>query len=249
MPEAARVTALIVDDEPVARAGLARMLGAIDWIECVGDAASGPAAVEAIDRLQPDVVLLDVEMPGYPGTEVLRRTRHQPQVVFTTAHSQHAVDAFELGALDYVMKPFGEERLRAALDRVRAALGEPRPASADRFAVAMGRGPMSRLFVRSGRSILPVDVVRVAWFEAQGDYVAAHVAAGPQHLLHVALNRLEERLDAKRFVRIHRTCIVNMDHVAAFRREPEGRLVAEMKDGARLDVSRARARELRALAR
>ncbi|HUL94710.1 MAG TPA: LytTR family DNA-binding domain-containing protein [Usitatibacter sp.] len=247
MVDPARVGVLVVDDEPVARAGLRRMLAAIEWLECVGEAASGPAAVEAIDALRPELVLLDIEMPGFPGTEVLRRAKHRPRVVFTTAYSQHAVTAFELGALDYVMKPFGEERLRAALDRVRAAMGEP-AAAHDRFAEALGRGPMSRLFVRSGRSIVPVAVSQVAWFESQGDYVAAHVPPA-QHLLHVALNHLEERLDAQRFVRIHRTCIVNLDHVAAFRRGPEGRLYAEMKEGGRLDVSRARARELRALAR
>ena len=248
MAEGARVRALVVDDEPVARTGLARMLSSVDWLECVGDAASGPAAVEAIDRLEPDVVFLDVEMPGFSGTEVLRRAKHAAHVVFTTAYSQHAVAAFELGALDYVVKPFGEERLRAALDRVRAALGEPRTGAYDRFAQAMGRGPMSRLFVRTGRNIVPVAVADIAWFEAEGDYVAAHVPPS-HHLVHVALNRIEERLDPARFVRIHRTCIVNLDHVAAFRRGPEGRLCAEMKDGTRLDVSRARAKDLRSLAR
>jgi two-component system LytT family response regulator len=248
MTDDARVTALVVDDEPVARAGLRALLGEIDWIACVGEAASGPAAVEAIDRLRPDLAFLDIQMPGLTGIEVLRRTQHRPLVVFTTAWAQHAVTAFELGALDYLLKPFGAERLYATLERVRAAVGEPAPSPADRLAEALVREPLSRLFVRTGRAIVPLAIGSVTRFEAVGDYVAIHAAVG-QHLLHLSLNRLEERLDPRRFVRIHRGCIVNLDAVAAFRRQAGGRLVAEMSDGARLPVSRARAQELRALAR
>lgn len=247
MPEPL-VTTLIADDEPVARAGLQRMLKEVPWLRCVGEVDNGPAAVEAIERLQPELVLLDIEMPGLLGTDVLRRIRHRPLVVFTTAYAQHAVTAFELGALDYLLKPFGSERLLAALDRVRAALGEPLPSALDRVAEALGKGPMSRLFVRSGRSILPVPVASIGWFEAVGDYVAAHV--GPQtHILHLSLNRLEERLDAQRFVRIHRTHIVNLDRIIAFRRQSNASLIAELDDGTLLAVSRSKAQEFRALAR
>ncbi|HZP66204.1 MAG TPA: LytTR family DNA-binding domain-containing protein [Rudaea sp.] len=248
MSEPARVSVLIADDEPVARAGLRRMLAEIEWVHCAGEAASGPAAVEAIDTLAPELVLLDIEMPGLLGTEVLRRVRHQPLVVFTTAYAEHAVAAFELGALDYLLKPFGEERLRAALDRLRLAIGEPRPPALERFGEAMSRAPMSRLFVRSGRSIVPLAVVSVDWFEAVGDYIAAHVGAA-EHVLHLSLGQLERRLDPARFVRIHRAHIVNLDRVAAFRREPGGQLVAVLADGRQLPVSRARARDLRDLAR
>ncbi len=248
MLDSAKISTLIVDDEPVARAGMRHMLAEIEWIDCIGEAANGPAAVEAIDALKPELVFLDIQMPGFPGTEVLRRTRHQPFVVFTTAYAQHAVTAFELGALDYLLKPFGEDRLRATLDRVRAAVGEPRAASLDRFSEAMSRAPMSRLFVRTGRSIVPLPVGDVVWFEAVGDYIAAHSGA-TQHLLHLSLNQLEQRLDPARFVRIHRTHIVNLDHVAVFRRETSGQLTAELKDGKCLQVSRAKARDLRGLAR
>jgi two-component system LytT family response regulator len=243
-----RVRALVADDEPLARSGLRRMLAEIDWIECVGEAASGSAAVEAIDRLAPDLIFLDIEMPDGSGIDVLRRVSRRPFVVFTTAYAEHAVTAFELGALDYLLKPFGEERLATALARIRAALGDPRDAIAERLAETMGRGPMTRIFVRLGRSILPVAVDDVAWLEAEGDYVAVNTC-GVRHLLHVSLSQLEMRLDPGRFTRIHRTHIVNLDHVAAFRREPGGQLAAEMKDGTRLAVSRARAKELRSLAR
>jgi two-component system LytT family response regulator len=248
MSEEGKVSALVVDDEPVARAGLRRMLASIEWIDCIGEAASGPEAIAAIDAQRPELVFLDIEMPGSSGLDVLRRIAHQPSIVFTTAHAQHAVAAFELGALDYLLKPFGEERLRSTLDRVRAALGAPSESALDRFTQAMGRGPLSRLFIRTGRSIVPLAVSEVAWFGAAGDYVTAH-AGKAGHLLHLSLNRLEERLDPKRFARIHRTSIVNLDHVNAFRTEPGGNLVAELKDGTRLSVSRARARELRVLAR
>jgi two-component system, LytTR family, response regulator len=248
MTESAPITALIVDDEPVARAGMQRMLTDIEWISCVGEASSGPAAVEAIDRLRPELVFLDIQMPGLLGTDVLRRVQHQPFVVFTTAYAEHAVAAFELGALDYLLKPFGPERLRATLDRVRAAMGEPLPPALDRVGEAMAQAPMTRLFVRTGRAIVPVAVASVVWFEAVGDYVAVHAGAST-HVLHLSLNRLEARLDAQRFVRIHRTHIVNMDHVRAFKRQEGGNLIAELSDGSLLAVSRSKAQELRGLAR
>jgi two-component system LytT family response regulator len=242
-----RVTTVIADDEPVARAGLRDMLAPVSWIACVGEAASGSAAVAAINQLRPELVFLDIQMPGLLGTEVLRQTSHQPFVVFTTAYAEHAVTAFELGALDYLLKPFGPDRLTSTLDRVRAALGEPAAASAlDRLSVAFARGPLSRLFVRSGGAIIPVAVDDVVWFEARGDYVAAHLVVG-RHLLHLSLNRLEARLDPNRFARIHRTHIVNLDRVISFRREGRGRVIAELAGGVRLPVSRTRAQDLRGL--
>jgi two-component system LytT family response regulator len=244
----AAVKALIVDDEPIARAGLRRMLADVGWLDCIGEAGNGPDAIRAIEALRPEIVFLDIEMPGSSGIDVLRALAAPPYVVFTTAYAEHAVAAFELGAIDYLLKPFGPERLQASLERVRAALGEPRAALLERIGEAFSRGPMSRLFVRTGRSIVPIAVSSVAWFEAVGDYVAAHLADG-QHLLHLSLTRLEERLDPRCFARIHRTHIVNLDHVAAFRRQLTGQVVAELTDGTRLPVSRAKAQELRQLAR
>jgi len=243
----AKVSVLVVDDEPVARRGLRDMLAEIDWVVWVGEAANGPAALAAIDTLRPELVLLDIQMPGLLGVDVLRQTEHRPLAIFTTAHAQHAVTAFELGALDYLLKPFGPDRLTAALDRARAALGEPAgSAPLDRLREALAHGPMSRLFVRSGSAVIPVAVDTVSWFEARGDYIAAHVG-GSRHLLHLSLNHLESRLDPKKFLRIHRTHIVNLDHVAAFRRLGKGRLVAELRDGTRVAVSRSRSHDLRGL--
>jgi two-component system LytT family response regulator len=170
-------------------------------------------------------------------------------VVFTTAYARHAVEAFELGALDYLLKPFGPERLAAALERVRLAVGEPAasptPAN-ERLREALGQRPLRRLFVRRGGAIVPVAVEEISRFEALGDYVAAHVGT-QRHLLHLSLSRLEERLDPARYKRIHRNTLVNLDHVKIFRRLGKDRLVAELADGSRLEVSRTRARELREL--
>jgi two-component system LytT family response regulator len=244
--DSARVTALIVDDEPIARAGLRHLLADAPWIECIGEAANGPAALAAIETLRPDLVFLDIQMPGLPGTEVMARLQHRPVVVFTTAFAEHAVTAFELGALDYLLKPFGADRLASALERVRAALGEPVPPALERLGEAMAPGPIQRLFVRQGRSIVPVATGQVSRFEAVGDYVAVHAPGGMQ-LLHLSLNRLEARLDAQRFVRIHRSHIVNLEQVKSFTRRDGTNMLAEMCDGTTLPVSRAKAQALRHL--
>lgn len=248
MTSAERVRVVIADDEPIARAGLRRLLAAADWLEVVGEAASGRTAVETIDRLMPDLVFLDIQMPGLSGTEVPARLTHRPFIVFTTAYAEHAVTAFELGAIDYLLKPFGAARLEATLARVRIALGaRATVAPFDRLGEALGKGPITRLFVRTGAAIVQVPVATVQWFEADGDYVIAHAEGSRRHVLTLPLARLEARLDPRRFTRLHRTHIVNLDQVAAFRRHGKGGMTAELKDGTQLAVSRARAQELRKL--
>ncbi len=241
------VTAFVVDDEPVARAGLRAMLRAFDWVDVIGEAADGESAVGAIESLRPELVFLDVQMPGLFGTDVLRRLGNKPYVIFTTAYSEHAVTAFELGAVDYLLKPFGPTRLAAAMERVRSALGEPQPSDVfERLSGALAGGPISRLFVRTGGNLVPLAIESVSRFEADGDYVVAH-AGTSRHMLHLALSRLEARLDSRRFIRVHRTHIVNLDQVRAFKRDVGGNLEAEMIDGARVPVSRAKAQEIRSL--
>jgi two-component system LytT family response regulator len=243
-----KVRTLVVDDEPLARAGLRAMLAAFDWVEVVGEAADGPAAVEAIGRLRPELVFLDVQLPGLLGTDVVHRIERPPYIIFTTAFSEHAVSAFELGAVDYLLKPFGPARLSAAMERIRSAIGGPAGAGAlDRLTGALAGGPISRLFVRTGGSLVPLPAADVWWFEASGDYVIA-VTARARHVLNLPLSRLEARLDPRRFVRVHRAHVVNLAHVRAFKRDVRGNLEAEFVDGRRVPVSRARAQELRALA-
>ena len=244
-----KVTTLIVDDEPIARAGLKGMLSAFDWVDVIGEAADGQAAVRAIVTLKPELVFLDVQMPGLLGTDVLRHIVHRPFVIFTTAYSQHAVTAFELGAADYLLKPFGAARLASAMERVRGAIGEPSSVDAmERLSGTLGGGPITRLFVRVGNTIVPLPVDRVSRVEADGDYVVAH-AGGSRHLLHLSLSSLVARLDPLRFAQVHRAHIVNLDHVRAFKRDARGNLEAELNDGTRVPVSRARAQELRSLGR
>lgn len=241
-----KVTALVVDDEPVARAGLRAMLTAFDWVTVVGEASDGAGALAAINKLKPDLVFLDVQMPGFLGTDVARLIEHRPFIIFTTAYSEHAVTAFELSAADYLLKPFGPARLATAMERVRSAVGEPAAeAVLERLSGTLAGEPITRLFVRAGGSLIPISVETVSRFEADGDYVKAH--ADHRYVLHVSLNRLEARLDPKRFVRVHRAHLVNLDRVRAFRRDARGNMEAEMIDGSRVPVSRTRAQDLRSL--
>ncbi len=221
------------------------MLASFDWIDVIGEAADGESAVKGIRDLRPRLVFLDIQMPGLLGTDVLRRLEKPPHIVFTTAYSEHAVTAFELGALDYLLKPFGPRRLATAMERVKAAIGAPVPVDAvERFSGAAGDEPISRLYVRVGASFTPVQVDRISHLEADGDYVIVH-ADGVRHVLHLALSSLETRLDPKRFTRVHRAHVVNLDMVKAFRRDARGNVEAELSDGSRVPVSRARAQELR----
>lgn len=183
-------------------------------------------------------------MPGLLGTDVLRRLCHRPFVVFTTAYSDHAVGAFELGAVDYLLEPFGPTRLGAAMERVRAAIGEPVAVDA----IARLRGALiTRLFVRVGGALVPLRVERVVRFEADGDYVIAHADA--RHVLHLSLGRLEAWLDARRSARVHRAHLLNLEQVRASRPDASGNMDAELRDGTHVPVSRVRAQKIRSLGR
>jgi len=243
-------TALIVDDEPLARQKLRDLLADVPLVEVVGEAADGDAAVRAIDTLEPDVVFLDVAMPGRTGLEVLAAARHRPVAIFTTAHDRFAVAAFELAAVDYLLKPFGVDRFRVALERALQVLERDQAPSAlerARDALTPSGGPLERLFIRDRGRILPVAVVEVQRFEGRDDYAAVHTG-GRQYLMHVRLQDLERRLDPRRFVRIHRSHLINLDFVKAFEPYDAHRLLVEMRDGARIVASRTRSRELKDLA-
>jgi two-component system LytT family response regulator len=240
--------ALIVEDERISRERLRELLDQIEWIECVGEAADGIAAVRMIDEMRPDLVFLDIEMPGMTGIEVLSRITHDPAIVFTTAYDRYAVTAFELEALDYLLKPFGAKRLAATLERVKKALDGGETSVGERARAALeSREPFSRIFVRDRGRIIPIAVDGIDRLEAEDDYVGVH-SGGKRYLVYLTMSEFEARLDPQRFVRIHRSHIVNLDKVAAFLPEDGGRLSIEMKDGTKLSASRTRARELRHLA-
>jgi two-component system LytT family response regulator len=246
--------ALLVDDEPVALRALRDLLTEIPWIEVVGNAADGLAALDAIARDKPDLVFLDVQMPGASGIDVLERAGADLAVIFTTAHDDYAMTAFELGAIDYLRKPFGKARFVRAVERARPhleAARQRRDASAgsplaERLAFAREPArPISRLFVRDRGAVIPVRAMDVVRCEADGDYVAVH-ARGRRHLVYVNLGDLEAQLDPERFVRVHRSHLVNLDFVASLEPHDANRLEVRLKDGLRVVASRAGTQLLRA---
>jgi two-component system LytT family response regulator len=242
--------ALVVEDEPLARRTLRELLAEVDWIECVGEAASGPDALALVDSLEPDLLFLDIQLPGLDGLELLRRIRHQPAVIFTTAFDRYAVSAFELEALDYLLKPFGRDRLQQALDRARRALRQtdaPPLAERARHVFEGDRGaPLQRFFARNRGRLVPINVRDIERLAADDDYVRVF-ARGQVHLVYLTLNDFERRLDPGKFLRIHRGHIVNLDFVSHLVPYDGSRMQVEMRDRTRILASRARSRELRDL--
>jgi len=245
-----RTAALVVEDEEPARRALLGHLRDAEWIEVVGEASDGREAVRLIDRLEPGLVFLDVRLPEMSGLEVLERIRHAPEIVFTTAYDRYALAAFELGALDYLLKPFGRERLRRCLERVRARMNGASggPDAPERARGTLGARPLKRLFARLGDRIHPIPVEGIVRIQARGDYAEVHAPDGP-FLLHVSLAELVARLDAERFLQVHRSHIVCLDAVRYLRPFDERRLLIVMRDGAEVLASRAASERLRGLAR
>ncbi len=243
------VTALIVEDEPLARRRLRELMRDVPWMQCIGEAANGRAAINAIDELQPDMVFLDVRLPGCSGIDVLSRVRHRPAVIFTTAHDQFAVTAFELGALDYLLKPFGAERFGRALDRARPILErQAGDTTIERAREVLSRGPIPRLFVREAGRIVPIRVTAIERLQACDDYVIVH-ASGRQFRINLTLGELEGRLDPRVFVRVHRSHVVNLDHVSSWTPYDGSRYQITFRDGTSIMASRQRSRLLRDLLR
>ncbi|MBP1636727.1 MAG: lytT [Acidobacteria bacterium] len=217
------IRALIVDDEPLARERVRTLLLAHADAEVAGEAADGPSALQACDETAPDVVFLDIQMPGLSGLEVAEACRSEggrqlPVIVFVTAFDQFAVDAFRLHALDYLTKPIDAERFSEAMDRVRDLLRQPNRNDLDRRIQAMlemherRQSVRTHLVVRDQAKYLLVPVSEVHCLEATGNYVRLHCEHGG-HLLRSTLSAVEARLDPRRFLRVHRSWIVNLDHV------------------------------------
>jgi len=247
------IRALIVEDEPLARQTIRDFLAGENWLQLVGEASDGHQAVLLIDELRPDLVFLDVRMPGLTGLEVLESTTHDPEVVFTTAYDDHAVTAFELEALDYILKPFGRERFRQALERVRRRLigtGETtEPSVRERASRALRKraaGHLLRLFVRDARGrVVHVRVAEITRLIGADDYVEVY-ANSTSYLVKVTLNEFAERLDPQHFRRIHRSAIVNLDHVVSCR-QIDRRLLLKLSDGSEVAASRSGSQNLRDL--
>lgn len=249
------LTALVADDEALARRRIIDLLRGRDGVRVVGQAGSGTATLEAVRRLDPDVLFLDVQMPGLDGFEVLARlgAEERPLVVFSTAYDEHALAAFEVHAVDYLLKPFADERFEESLQRVQRAVRSDRMGDLqDRLRdllAQVGEGPtvgqdgtsassfLERFAVPAGERLLVIPALEVDRIEAAGDYVRLHVAAD-SHLVRGTMNALERRLDPQRFIRIHRSAIVQLDRVQALRTDRHGAYQAVLHDGTRLPIGR-----------
>jgi two-component system LytT family response regulator len=236
------VRVLIVDDERPARSKLRGHLARADPAEVVGEAADGEAAVRAIEALAPDVVFLDVRMPGLDGFEVIDAvgSERMPVVVFVTAYDRYALDAFEVEAVDYLLKPYDEERFQRAWRRARESLD--RGGGAARLARLLAGLPrqgrfLERLVVRNGERITLVPVTRIRRLSADGNYVTLDTENGKARVRDT-LSRLESRLDPARFARIHRSTLVNLDRVRELTPWSHGDYVVVLDDGSRSRLSR-----------
>ena len=254
MDPSAPLRALVVDDEPLARRGVRARLAALGGVEIVGECAGGRDAVRAIGELAPDLVFLDVQMPGLDGFGVVDAVgaARMPPVIFVTAYDEHALRAFDAHALDYLLKPIDDERFAVAVARARQRVMERRSgaradALAARLAAALAdaaaapptptpaAGP--RLVVRDRGRVLLIDPADVDWVEAEGDYVRLHVA-GRGHLHRETMAAMEARLAPPRFARIHRSAIVNVDRVREVRPRGDREYTVVLRDGTRLGLSR-----------
>ena len=240
-----KIRVLIVDDEVWARKRIALLLKAEADVEVVGECADGADAVAKILELSPDLVFLDVQMPDIDGFDVLEAVgpEHMPVVIFATAYDQYAVQAFDVHALDYLLKPFDEERFQRTLERARQHLERTRetPERALRALLASlqeRRKYIQRLVVKSGGRIFFLKVGDVDWFEASGNYVTLHVGRS-SHLVRGTMTTLEGRLDPDRFLRVRRSAIVNVDRVKELQPWFKGEQVLVLTDGTRLTVGRA----------
>jgi two-component system LytT family response regulator len=230
--------ALVVDDEPLARRELRRLLGAFSWIEVIGEAGNIDEARASIEELSPDVVFLDIQMPGGTGFDLLTQLDRVPRIVFTTAYDQYAVKAFDVNALDYLLKPIEPERLATALRKIQAA--PPHDAAAQ-------DAPLEQLFIRDGPRCWFVPLREVSLFSAEGNYVRL-LWRKERPLLGRSLAALEEKLDPQRFFRANRSQIVNLDFIEQVELGEGGRLHVQLRDGPEIEVSRRQARLFRARA-
>lgn len=234
-----RLRVAIVDDEEPARALLREYLAAHPEVEVVAECANGFEAVRVAAEHDVDLLLLDVQMPGLSGFEVLELLDRDVAVVFVTAYDEHALRAFDVHAVDYLLKPFSAERLGQALTRARQRLGRPQPGLAGIAAAARKAGvPLTRMLVREGPQVhvIPVEALDVA--EARDDYVCLR-SRGREYRKQQTLAELEAQLDPGKFVRVHRSFIVNVERLARIERYAKDSRLAVLKDGTKLPVSRA----------
>ena len=235
---------VIVDDEPLARQRVGDLLAGERDFVVAGECEDGIEAIERIGELRPDVVFLDVQMPGMSGFDVLEQLDPPvPMIVFTTAFETYAVRAFEVSALDYLLKPLDAARFSDAVARVRVALSGERREWSERIAALLARiekrdEVLRRIVVKNGGRVFFIDVRDVDWFEAAGNYVSVQ-SGGASHLVRTTLQSLEAKLEPRSFVRIHRGVIVNVQRIAELQARFRGDYSVVMKSGKRFELQRA----------
>jgi two-component system, LytTR family, response regulator len=243
------VRVLIVDDEPLARRGVCVRLRKFPGIQIVGECGDGASALENILKLEPDLVFLDVQMPDMDGFDVLRTlpAERVPAVIFLTAHEQHALRAFEVHALDYLLKPLDDERFATAVNRAQLQMDAASKAALVGRILGLldqqSRQYVSRFMVRMGSRIQVVPVEDVEWISAAGDYTELH-ARSATHLLRETMNSLEQRLDPNRFVRVHRSRIINLARILELRPIDNREYLVKLSDGSQHRSSRTYADRL-----
>ena len=241
-------TVFFAEDEPLARDVLRDAIYAHPALRLVGEAADGASALQRIMQLRPEVVFMDIQMPEMTGLEVLRRLDYLPRIVFTTAYDQYAVTAFELHAVDYLLKPFTRERFGAAVARL---LNEsaPEQAALDGALVHANGGParLERILVRDRGRIFPLSTGEIEYMKADSKYTVI-VARGQHFLVRIGISELESQLDPRRFIRIHRSALVNLDFVDSMRADDASQLQILMRDGTSLGANREASRLLRDMA-
>jgi two-component system, LytTR family, response regulator len=242
-------TAFIAEDEPLARDVLRDAIYAHAGLRLVGEAADGAGALAQIEAIRPDIVFMDIQMPEMTGLEVLRRLTFVPDIVFTTAYDQYAVTAFELNAVDYLLKPFTRARFDAAVARLLEAPGAARDVLDGALAQAALRAPsrIERILVRDRGRIFPLAVAEIAYLKADAKYTAI-AARGQTFLVRIGISELEAQLDPARFIRIHRSALVNLDFVDSMKADEQSQLSIRMRDGTVLTASREVSKVLRELA-
>ncbi len=240
-----KIRTLIVDDEDLARERLKSLLAREPRIELVGEAGDGKSAVEAIEKLKPDLVFLDVQMPELTGFEVLQALdqKQLPNVVFVTAHDKFALKAFDVHAVDYLLKPFDRERFQVALDRAIAKIGTQKPEEKEKAVAGVLQetkpaGPVERLLVKSDGRVLLLKVEDIDWVEAADNYVNLKVGKD-SHMMRETMTSLEARLPAEKFMRISRSTIVNVERIQELQPMFHGEYIVVLKGGAKLTLSRS----------
>jgi len=234
-----KLRALIVDDEQLARQILREYAGEVDGLEIIAECSNGFEAVKTIGELQPDLVFLDVQMPKLNGFEVLELVDPPPAVIFVTAYDQYAMKAFEEHAVDYLRKPFHLDRFKKAIEHARARLGERLPEPAQLRAAASRSGDrFERIAVKDGSKVHIIAVDKLDYVEAQDDYVALH-SENRKYLKQQTISNIEAQLDSARFIRIHRSYVVNLERIVRIEPYTKDSHVAILKDGTRLPVSRS----------